>query len=65
MNYFLGGFGKDLKRMKMSQILDQADESELPPLTNDDQRAFRRLLRQKKGGKSAQTKNQQVTRLQR
>ena len=48
--YLVGGASKDLRKIKMSQILDQTDESEIPPLTNDDQRAFWRLLRQRKGG---------------
>ena len=48
--YLIGGASKDFRKIKMSQILDQTDESEIPPLTNDDQRAFWRLLRQRKGG---------------
>ena len=48
--YLVGGASNDLRKIKMSQILDQTDESEIPPLTNDDQRAFWRLLRQRKGG---------------
>ena len=39
-----------MRKIKMSQILDQTDESEIPPLSTEDQRAFWRLLRQRKGG---------------
>ena len=41
---------KDTRKVKMSQILDQTDESEIAPLSTGDHRQFWTLLRQRKGG---------------